>query len=59
MLSIYSGILIFSKGFFVVGTQFSVNKVLIFIFFKIINIQGVSLESHSSYFKIQKHVQEE
>ncbi len=28
MLSIYSRILIFSKGFFVIGTQFNVNKVI-------------------------------
>jgi len=34
MLSIYSKILIFSKGFFVVGTQFNVNKVLILIVFQ-------------------------
>jgi hypothetical protein len=59
MLSIYSRILIFYKSFFVVGTQFNVSKVLILIVFHAFNIQGVSLESHISYFKIQKHVQEE
>lgn len=59
MISIYSRILIFSKSFFVVETQFNVNKVLILIVFQAFNIEGVSLEFHISYFKIQEHVQEE
>lgn len=48
-----------SCGFlFVIGNQFNVNEVLVFLCVWGVNPYGVALKSHISYFEIPKHIRE-